>query len=72
MIINVSEKRLILVLNVKRILKSFYSDSKHVLSVSYKPDLATFKRTLKIVLLGTVILGLLGFIITEIIQFATT
>ncbi len=66
------KKRLILVLNVKRILKSFYSDSKHVLSVSYKPDLATFKRTLKIVLLGTVILGLLGFIITEIIQFATT
>ena len=58
-------------INIKRMLKSFYSDSKHVLSVSYKPDMPTFKRTLKVVLLGTLVLGVLGFIITEIINFVT-
>jgi protein translocase SEC61 complex gamma subunit len=58
-------------INIKRMLKSFYSDSKHVLSVSYKPDMPTFKRTLKVVLLGTLVLGALGFIITEIINFVT-
>ncbi len=49
-------------------LKEFYSDAKHVASVSYKPDSATFKRTLKVVLVGILILGVLGFIISFIIN----
>jgi protein translocase SEC61 complex gamma subunit len=49
-------------------LKRFYSDSKHIISVSYKPDSHAFKKTLKIVLLGIIILGILGFIIAEIIN----
>ncbi|MGC8587215.1 MAG: protein translocase SEC61 complex subunit gamma [Candidatus Micrarchaeia archaeon] len=50
-------------------LKQFYADSKHVLSVSYKPDMPTFKRTLKIVLFGILIIGILGYIISLIIDF---
>ena len=50
-------------------LKRFYSDARHIISVSYKPDTASFKRTLKIVLIGIIILGILGFIISEIINF---
>ncbi len=49
-------------------LKRFYADSKHIISVSYKPDANTFKRTLKVVLIGVIILGTLGFIIAEIIN----
>lgn len=46
----------------------FYSDAKHVASVSYKPDAATFKRTLKVVLIGILILGLLGFAVSFVIN----
>ncbi|MDE1824656.1 MAG: protein translocase SEC61 complex subunit gamma [Candidatus Micrarchaeota archaeon] len=49
-------------------LKGFYADSKHVMGVSYKPDMDTFMRTLKIVLIGVLILGVMGFIISEIIK----
>lgn len=59
-------------LNLTKKLKGFYSDSMHILSISYKPDVDTFKRTLKIVLLGIIIIGLLGFIISLIIKFITT
>ncbi len=48
--------------------KGFYSDAKHVASVSYKPDMDTFRRTLKIVLLGIILLGVMGFIIYVIIN----
>ncbi len=59
-------------LNMAKKLRLFYSDSKHVLSVSYKPDVSTFSRTLKVVLLGTIVLGLLAFIIFEIVGLITT
>lgn len=49
-------------------LRSFYAEARHVMSVSYRPDLDTFKRTLKIVLIGILILGILGFIISVVIN----
>lgn len=48
-------------------LREFYADAKHVLSVSYRPDRDTFMRTVKIVVVGILILGVLGFIIFELI-----
>ena len=38
------------------------------MSVSYKPDMETFNRTLKVVLVGVILLGILGFIIYLIIN----
>ena len=55
-------------MNVVGKLKDFYSDAKHVMSVSYKPDMDTFKRTLKVVLVGIILLGVLGFAIYLIIN----
>lgn len=52
-------------------LKDFIADSRRVLEISYKPDMETFKRTVKIVLIGTLILGILGFIVSIIINFVT-
>lgn len=49
-------------------LKNFYNDARHIMSVSYKPDLDSFRRTLKIVLIGVLILGILGFIISFVIN----
>ncbi len=54
-------------LNLVKRLRNFYADSKRVLGISYKPDQQTFMRTVKIVLIGTLILGILGFIIAEIV-----
>ncbi len=58
-------------LNVTKMLRDFISDSRRVLAISYKPDMETFKRTVKIVLIGTLMLGVLGFIIELIINFLT-
>lgn len=48
-------------------LRQFYADSQRMLSISYKPSTQDFKRTLKIVLLGTIVLGIMGYIISIII-----
>ncbi len=53
--------------NIVSMLKDFYANSKHVLSISYKPTMDAFKKTLKIVLLGTIAIGVMGFIIALII-----
>lgn len=45
----------------------FLDDAKRMLAISYKPGPDEFKRTLKIVLLGTLILGALGYIISLIV-----
>jgi protein translocase SEC61 complex gamma subunit len=58
-------------LDLIKSLKNFWSNSAHILSVSYKPDTPTFVRTIKIVLLGTLVLGILGFIISLVITFIT-
>ncbi len=54
--------------NPMRSFKSFYADARHILSVSYRPDIDTFRRTLKIVLLGIMILGVIGFVVFELIK----
>lgn len=48
-------------------LTNFYSESRRVLAVSIKPTNDEFMRTLKIVLLGVLVLGLLGFVISFIV-----
>ncbi|MEM3181281.1 MAG: protein translocase SEC61 complex subunit gamma [Candidatus Micrarchaeaceae archaeon] len=51
--------------------KHFYEESKHIMNVSYKPTHAEFMRTLKIVTIGVIILGVIGFIIAIIIGALT-
>ncbi len=49
--------------------KNFYNESKHILSISYKPTRTSFMRTLKVVVIGILILGVLGYVISLIISF---
>ncbi len=55
--------------NIIAMFKDFYTNSRHVLGISYKPTTEAFRKTLKIVLLGTIAIGILGFIIALIIGF---
>ncbi|MEM0086989.1 MAG: protein translocase SEC61 complex subunit gamma [Candidatus Micrarchaeaceae archaeon] len=57
--------------NISQKLKQFYEDSKHVISVSYKPDMSTFRRTLKIVLFGTLLVGVLAYVIYIVMSLIT-
>ena len=61
-----------MVLNIAQKLKGFISNSKHVMSVSYKPSTDAFMRTVKVVLIGTLLLGVAGFIISIIISLVTS
>ncbi len=53
-------------------LKTFITNTKHILYVSYKPGEARFKRTAKIVILGIILAGVLGLIIAIIISLLVT
>ncbi len=48
-------------------IRQFIADSQRMLSISYKPGMPEFKRTLKIVLFGTILLGIIGYIISIIV-----
>lgn len=52
--------------------KSFFANAKHVINISYKPSVEHFTKTLKIVLLGTLIVGILGFVVSSIINLLLT
>lgn len=58
-------------INIVKGVKEFISNAQHVLSVSYKPDMDTFTRTVKVVLVGTILVGILAFVISLIISFIT-
>ncbi|MDE1870359.1 MAG: protein translocase SEC61 complex subunit gamma [Candidatus Micrarchaeota archaeon] len=48
--------------------KSFYANARHVINISYKPNVQHFSKTLKIVLVGTLIVGVMGYIISFIVE----
>ncbi|MDE1856240.1 MAG: protein translocase SEC61 complex subunit gamma [Candidatus Micrarchaeota archaeon] len=48
-------------------IKSFYENARHILNISYKPKMEHFQRTMKIVLFGTLIVGILGYLISLIV-----
>ena len=50
-------------------IRQFYEDASRIMAISYKPGTQEFKRTLKIVLLGTIVLGVIGYLISIIIGF---
>jgi protein translocase SEC61 complex gamma subunit len=48
-------------------LRSFFANARHIMSVSSKPSPDEFTRTLKVVLLGAIVLGIFGFVISLIV-----
>ncbi|MEM0149921.1 MAG: protein translocase SEC61 complex subunit gamma [Candidatus Micrarchaeaceae archaeon] len=52
--------------------QQFIDNSKHVLSVSYKPTTAEFDRSAKLIIIGILLLGFLGLVIAVIISLFVT
>jgi protein translocase SEC61 complex gamma subunit len=52
--------------------KKFIDNSKHVLSVSYKPTDAEFRKSAKLIIFGIVLMGALGFVISIIVSLIIT
>jgi protein translocase SEC61 complex gamma subunit len=50
----------------------FINNSKHVLSISYKPTRAEFDRASKLVIFGMLIIGVIGFALALIISLIIT
>lgn len=59
-------------LNLAAKFKNFITNSKHVLNISYRPTNEEFKRSAKIIILGIIAIGVMGFVIGIIISFITT
>ena len=53
-------------------MKDFYSDSRRILAISYKPSGEEFNKSAKIIMLGILIVGVLGLIIAIIISLVIT
>lgn len=51
-------------------LKTLIDNSKHVLSISYKPTNQEFKRSAKLIIIGILIIGAIGFVIGLIVSIA--
>ena len=49
-------------------MKKFIENSKHVLSVSYKPTDAEFRKSAKLIIFGIILMGALGFVISIIVS----
>ncbi len=50
-------------MNVQESFNKFIKDSKRVLKVSRKPDLPEYKELAKVVSIGVLIVGVIGFVI---------
>ncbi len=48
--------------------RKFIDDSKRVMSISYKPSSEEFNKSAKIILIGILLIGVIGFIIAIIIS----
>ena len=59
-------------LDIKGKFRNFIVNSKHVLNISYRPTHEEFNRSAKVIVIGILIIGFLGFIIGLIISLLTS
>ncbi|MGC8537363.1 MAG: protein translocase SEC61 complex subunit gamma [Candidatus Micrarchaeia archaeon] len=59
-------------LDIKGKFRNFIVNSKHVLNISYRPTHEEFNRSAKVIVIGILIIGFLGFIIGLIISLFTS
>ncbi len=59
-------------LNLSKRLRDFISNSRHIISISYKPTNEEFLRSAKIILLGILLIGVSGVIIGIILSLIAT
>ena len=52
--------------------KKFIDNSKHVMSISYKPTREEFNREAKLIIFGILLIGTVGFIIAIVVSLIIT
>ncbi len=55
-------------IDISKRLHSFWTNSKHILSISYRPNPDEFKKTAKVIIIGILIVGVLGLVLGVIIS----
>lgn len=53
-------------------LKRFIDNSRQVMSISYKPTREEFNKSAKVIILGIILIGAMGFVLSIIISLITT
>ncbi len=56
----------------KEVINSFYKKCRRVWLIMKKPDIEEFKLVSKISLIGLLVIGLLGFLISIIVHYITS
>ena len=59
-------------MDIVKSIKKFIDDSRHVLSISYKPTEQEFNKSIKVILLGIALIGAIGFILAIVISLVIT
>lgn len=54
-------------LNFGTKLRAFLDNSKHILHISYKPSMQEFSKTARIIILGILVIGAIGYIISIVV-----
>ena len=52
--------------------KKFLTNSKHVLSISYKPTKGEFNKAARLIIFGIVLIGAAGFVMAIIVSLIIT
>ncbi|MCL5412317.1 MAG: protein translocase SEC61 complex subunit gamma [Candidatus Marsarchaeota archaeon] len=55
-------------LNISGRLREFFKNARHVTNISYRPTNDEFKSSAKIIILGIILIGLIGFIIAVLVS----
>jgi protein translocase SEC61 complex gamma subunit len=53
-------------------LRKFADNCRHVLSISYKPSSEEFDKSAKLIIIGILLMGLLGFMVAVVISYIIT
>jgi protein translocase SEC61 complex gamma subunit len=53
-------------------IRKFFTNARHVLSISYKPTRPEFNKAARLIIFGIVLIGTVGFIIAIIISLIIT
>ena len=53
-------------------IKKFFTNSRHVLSISYKPTRAEYNKAARLIIFGIVLIGTIGFIMAIIVSLIIT
>ncbi len=59
-------------MNITASIKKFLENSNRIMNISYKPSADQFRKSARIILLGILLMGVVGFLIGAVLYFIIT